>query len=82
MNAHGLDVYDVIILVDIYRDGNSIRKMAERLPLKKTAIGARIRNMEQGGLIKTVGKKRKAKRQLTGKAYQWLKAQGYLKSEI
>lgn len=73
------DVYDVIILVDIHRDNQSIRKMAEKLPIKKTAIGSRIKKMEEGGLISTHGEKRNAERKLTQEAIEWLKMQGYLK---
>lgn len=81
MNSHRLDVYDIIILIDIHRDGKSIRNMADKLPIKKTAIGARIKRMEGEGLIKTVGEKRKAERKLTVEAHEWLKAQGYLRSD-
>lgn len=79
MNTYGLDVYDIIILIDIERDGTSIRNMAEKLPIRKTAIGNRIKHMESIGLIKTVGEKRQAKRQLTKEAHEWLKVQGYLR---
>lgn len=77
-----LDVYDIVILIDIHRDQASIRKMAEKLPFKKTAIGARIKRLEKIGFVKTTGTKRKAQRTVTKEGYGWLQKHGYLKKNL
>jgi predicted transcriptional regulator len=74
-----LDIYDIQILVDIQKQrGRSIRKLAERLPLKKTQVGARIRDMTDLGLLTMKGATKGAKRALTDKGVRWLEENGYL----
>ncbi len=73
-----IDTYDCIILVEINRDRfKSVRQIAERLPLEKTQVGARIKDLEELGLIITKGKSKGAKRELTEKGQQWLLENGY-----
>lgn len=74
-----LDIYDIQILVDIQKSrGRSIRKLAARLPLKKTQVGARIQDMTDLGLLTMRGATKGAKRALTELGVQWLIDNGYL----
>jgi len=74
-----LDIYDIQILVDIQKArGQSIRKLAERLPIKKTQVGARIQDMTELGLLTMKGATKGAKRALTDLGVQWLKDHGHL----
>jgi len=78
MPSQTIDTYDAIILVDINRDPHkTVRELAERLPLKKTQVSARIKDLEEMGLIVTKGKTKGAKRNLTEKGSEWLLINGY-----
>lgn len=82
MKHTSFDVYDVILLVDISKDGTkSIRKLSKsnKIPFQKTQIGERLAYLEREGLITTHGATKGAKRELTKKGKQWMKEQGYLK---
>ena len=80
MLATNLDIYDIVLLVDIERDPQkTIRELTERVPIKKTQVGARIKAMEEIGLVETKGATSGARRQLTPEGRKWLIKQGYLK---
>ena len=76
-----IDTYDCIILVDINRDPHkTIRELAERLPLEKTQVAARIQDLVELGLLITKGKTKGAKRSLTDKGVKWLLENGYTRT--
>ena len=76
-----LDTYDTVILMEIHNyPRKSIRDIADRLSpgLKKTQVGERIKDMVELGLLATKGATKGAKRSLTDKGEEWLRANGHL----